>query len=64
MKLNAEEQSMLAGEQGEARRWAIEHQRQVGRMFDAEDMVEVEGTAVVLGMPCVTTRSVLGISFS
>lgn len=32
---------MLAGELGPARRWAIEHQLQVGRMFDAADMVAV-----------------------
>jgi len=32
---------MLAGEYGPARRWAVEHQRQVGRMFDATDMVKV-----------------------
>ncbi len=32
---------MLAGEFGPARRWAVEHQVQIGRMFDARDMVEV-----------------------
>lgn len=32
---------MLHGECGEARRWALDHQLQVGRMFDADDMVEV-----------------------
>ena len=32
---------MLAGEFGPARRWAVEHQVQIGRMFDAHDMVEV-----------------------
>jgi predicted aconitase len=41
MKLNDREQVMLAGEQGPARKWAVEHQLQVGRMFDAEDMIEV-----------------------
>ncbi|MEM9441258.1 MAG: aconitase X catalytic domain-containing protein [Pseudomonadota bacterium] len=41
MKLSAHAESMLAGELGPARRWAVEHQLQVGRMFDAEDMVEV-----------------------
>ena len=41
MKLSAEEEAMLAGELGPARRWAIEHQLQVGRMFDAADMVAV-----------------------
>ncbi len=32
---------MLAGEHGPARKWAVEHQIQIGRMFDAEDMVAV-----------------------
>ena len=32
---------MLAGELGPARRWAVEHQVQIGRMFDADDMVDV-----------------------
>ena len=41
MKLNDKEQAMLAGEMGPAVRWALEHQMQVGRMFDAADMVEV-----------------------
>ncbi|HUF56462.1 MAG TPA: aconitase X catalytic domain-containing protein [Thermohalobaculum sp.] len=41
MRLTAEEEAMLAGERGEARKWALEHQIQVGRMFDAGDMVEV-----------------------
>ncbi|UWR24305.1 aconitase X catalytic domain-containing protein [Sulfitobacter sp. S190] len=41
MKLDDQETAMLAGEMGPARRWAIEHQLQVGRMFDAEDMVAV-----------------------
>ncbi len=41
MKLTDKEQAMLNGEMGQARKWAIEHQLQVGAMFDAEDMVEV-----------------------
>lgn len=41
MKLDAEEQAMLAGEQGPARQWALDHQMKVGRMFDAEDLVQV-----------------------
>jgi len=41
MKLNDEEQAMLAGEMGETLRWAIDHQRQVGTFFDAPDMVPV-----------------------
>ena len=41
MKLSDEEKAMLAGEFGPACQWAIKHQKQVGRMFDAMDMVEV-----------------------
>ena len=41
MKLSAHAEAMLAGELGPARKWAVEHQIQIGRMFDAADMVEV-----------------------
>jgi predicted aconitase len=41
MKLTAEEQAMLAGEQGLVRQWAIKHQMAVGAFFDAEDFVPV-----------------------
>ena len=41
MKLSSQTESMLAGEQGPARKWAVEHQLQIGRMFDAIDMVPV-----------------------
>ena len=41
MKLSANAEAMLAGEFGPARRWAVEHQMQIGRMFDAVDMVAV-----------------------
>ena len=41
MKLSPQEEAMLAGEMGAARKWAVEHQLQIGRMFDAEDMVVV-----------------------
>ncbi len=41
MNLDSNCQSMLAGEQGKARQWALEHQIQIGRLFDAEDMVPV-----------------------
>ena len=41
MHLNDEEQAMLAGEFGEARRWALSHQIEVGRFFDARDLVPV-----------------------
>ena len=41
MRLSDGEQAMKAGEFGPACQWAIEHQVQVGRMFDARDTVEV-----------------------
>ena len=41
MLLNEIEKSMLAGEMGEPRRQALEHQQKVGRFFDAADMVEI-----------------------
>src|SRR5215472_6617004 len=41
MRLNDEEEAMLAGEFGEPRRWAITHQIAVGEFFDAADLVAV-----------------------
>lgn len=41
MRLTETERAMLTGHFGPAYKWAMEHQMQVGRMFDAEDMVEV-----------------------
>lgn len=41
MKLTDDEKAMLAGEFGEPKRLALEQQVQVGRFFDAEDLVEV-----------------------
>ena len=41
MKLTDEEQAMLAGDLGEPKRWAIDHQIKVGGMFDATDLVPV-----------------------
>jgi predicted aconitase len=41
MRLTAEEEAMRAGEFGEPRRWAIEHQIRVGRFFGAADLVPV-----------------------
>ncbi len=41
MKLNDEEQAMLAGELGEPKRWALDHMMRVGAMFDAGDLVPV-----------------------
>ncbi len=41
VKLDDEEQAMLAGEMGEPRRLAIEQQIQVARVFDAQDFVPV-----------------------
>ncbi|MGG7644275.1 aconitase X [Rhodovulum sp. YNF3179] len=50
MRLTDEEQAMLAGELGEVKRWALDHQVQVGRMFDAEDLVPVS-QAHIMGDP-------------
>ncbi|MEZ5652004.1 MAG: aconitase X catalytic domain-containing protein [Burkholderiaceae bacterium] len=50
MQLTDAEQAMLAGEMGEPVRWAIEHQIQVGRMFDADDFVPVS-QAHMMGDP-------------
>ena len=41
MRLTDEEQAVRAGELGEPRRWAIEHQITVGEFFDAADLVPV-----------------------
>jgi predicted aconitase len=41
VKLNREEQAMLAGEFGPFRQWAIEHQVKVGDYLGAEDFVPV-----------------------
>jgi predicted aconitase len=41
MKLNEEEQAMLAGELGSARQWAIKHQLAIAAFFDAEDLVPI-----------------------
>ena len=41
MQLNNEEQAMLDGKQGPARKWAMEHMLQVGKFFNAEDLVPV-----------------------
>lgn len=41
MKLTDYEESIRAGELGEPRRLALEHQIKVGQFFDAEDLVEI-----------------------
>src|SRR6266403_1214467 len=41
MRLSDEEHAMLAGESGEPRSWAIQHQIAVGEFFDAADLVPV-----------------------
>jgi predicted aconitase len=41
MKLGEEERSMLAGDAGRARQWAIRHQIAVAEFFDAADFVPV-----------------------
>jgi predicted aconitase len=39
--LTSEEKLMLNGERGPAKQWAMEHMLQVGRMFDADNLVPV-----------------------
>ena len=41
MYLNDEEKSMLNGDLGKAKKWAIEHQIKVGNFFSAKDFVSV-----------------------
>nr|WP_294525928.1 aconitase X catalytic domain-containing protein [uncultured Rhodopila sp.] len=41
MHLHDEAEAMLRGEQGQARRWAVEHQIRVGRYLGARDLVPV-----------------------
>ena len=41
MKIDNEAQGMLNGDMGPARQWAMRHIMEVGRFFDAEDLVEV-----------------------
>lgn len=41
MKLTDYEESIRAGDMGEPRRLALEHQIKVGQFFDAEDLVEI-----------------------
>lgn len=50
LRLTDEEKAMLAGEMGEAAKWAIDHQIKVARVFDAEDMVPVN-QAHMMGDP-------------
>jgi predicted aconitase len=47
MKLNSEEQAMLAGEFGPVRQAAIKHQIQVGDFFGAVDMVAVSQSHIM-----------------
>src|SRR5918912_3935260 len=60
MRLNNEEQAMLAGELGPVRQWAIRHQIAVGEFFDAEDLVPV-GQAHAMADTEVTGES--GVQF-
>src|SRR5262249_40999612 len=49
MRLNDEEEAMLAGEFGEPRRWAITHQIAVGEFFDAADFMAVSQAHIMAG---------------
>jgi predicted aconitase len=41
MKIDQKARAMLNGDMGPARQWAMQHIMEVGRFFDAEDLVEV-----------------------
>src|SRR5438034_1388165 len=61
MRLNDEEQAMLAGELGEVRRWAMGHQIAVGEFFDAADFVAVSQAHIMADTGSVIyANSVLG----
>ena len=48
MNLSQEEKAMSAGELGEAAKWAINHQIEVGNFFDAEDFVSVSNVHMMV----------------
>lgn len=50
MRLGEEEEAMVRGEMGEPRRWAIEHQQQIGAFFNADDLVPI-GQAHIMADP-------------
>ena len=58
MQLSDREQAMQAGEFGPACQWAIDHQLQVGRMFDAPDMVEVSQTHMLADPESAFTKAI------
>ena len=48
MNLSQEEKAMSKGELGEAAKWAINHQIEVGSFFDAEDFVSVSNVHMMV----------------
>lgn len=48
MNLSQEEKAMSKGELGEAAKWAINHQIEVGNFFDAEDFVPVSNVHMMV----------------
>ena len=48
MKLSQEEKAMSKGEFGEALKWAINHQKEVGNFFDAKDFVSVSSVHMMV----------------
>ena len=59
MILNQEEQAMLNGECGEAKKWAINHQIQVGNFFDAENLVSVSQVHMMVDPESIGEEGVL-----
>ncbi len=48
MKLSQEEKAMSKGEFGEALKWAINHQKEVGNFFDAKDFVSISSVHMMV----------------
>jgi predicted aconitase len=59
MILNQEEKAMLNGELGEAKKWAIKHQIQVGNFFDAENFVNVSQVHMMVDPESIGEEGVL-----
>jgi len=57
--LNQEEKAMLNGELGEAKKWAIEHQIQVGNFFDAKNFVNVSQVHMMVDPESIGEEGVL-----
>ncbi len=57
LKLDDEEQGMLAGEAGKARQWAMQQLVEVGRFFDAADLVKVAQAHIMADTEALAKRA-------